>query len=188
MNALPISSLGLRINDEIVRSAIGLRLGALLCQPHSCSHCGANVDNFGTHGLSCRKGQGKHFRHGLMNNIIHWSLSSASVPSRLEPPGVSQSDGKRPVGMSIIPWSSGMLLVWDANCSDTLAYSNLPAAVTEAGAITLQAERLKNNKYSHLDSAYIFVPVAVETCSSFRPQTKGFFKELGHLADISNFG
>ena len=45
------------MNDETVRIAIGLHLGALLCQPHYCSHCGANVDCFGTHGLSCRKNQ-----------------------------------------------------------------------------------------------------------------------------------
>ena len=49
-----------------------------------------------------------------------------------------------------------------------------------AGAVALQPEKLKNNKFSHLDSAYIFVPVAVETCGSFWPQTKAFFKELGH--------
>ena len=83
--------------------------------------------------------------------------------------------------MSIIPWSSGRLLVWDATCSDTFAYFNLSAAVIEAGAVALQTEKLKNNKYSHLDSAYKFVPVAVETCGFFGPQTKAFFlKELDH--------
>ena len=77
--------------------------------------------------------------------------------------------------MSIISSSSGIFLVWDATFSDTFAYSNLPAAVTEAGAVALLAEKLKNSKYSHLDSAYIFVPIAVQTCGSFRPQTKPFF-------------
>ena len=108
---------------------------------------------FGTHGLSCRKSQGRHFCHPSINDIIHQSLSSASVPFRLEPPGIFLSDGKTPDGMSIISWSCGRLLVWDATCSDTFAYSNLSAAVTEAGAVALQAEKLKNNKYSHLDSA-----------------------------------
>ena len=45
--------------------------------------------------------------------------------------------------MSTIPWPSGRLLVWDATCSDTFAYSNLSAAVTEASAVALQAEKLK---------------------------------------------
>ena len=78
LNAL----LGLRMNDEAVKIAIGLCLEAPLCQPHSCSHCGAYVDHFGTHELSCRKSQGRHFRHSSLNDIIHRSLSSASVPSR----------------------------------------------------------------------------------------------------------
>ena len=133
--------------------------------------------------MSCRKSQGRHFRHSSLNAIIHQSLSSASAPSRLESPGVFQSDGRDLIdGMSTIPWSSGGLLVCDATCSDTFAYSNLSAAVTEAGLITLQAEKLKNIKYSHLDSAYKFVLVAVETFYSFNYQTKAFFlwKELGH--------
>ena len=54
--------------------------------------------------------------------------------------------------MFIIPWSSGRLLVWDATCSATFAYSNLSAAVTMAGAVALQAEKLKNKKCSHLIS------------------------------------
>ena len=147
-NALPISSLGLRMNDETVRIAIGLHLGAPLCQPHSCSHCGVNVNHFGTHGLSCRKSQARHYQHSSINDIIHQSLSSISVPTRLEPLGLFQSHGKRPDGMSIISRSSERLLVWDATCSDTFAYSNLSAAVTEAGAVALQTEKLKNNKYS----------------------------------------
>ena len=89
--------------------------------------------------------------------------------------------------MSNIPWSSGRLLVWDATCSDTFAYSNLYAAVTKAGAVALLEERLKNKKYPHLDSAYIFISVAMKTCSSFRPPNKGFFlKELGRwLASVT---
>ena len=187
LNALPISSLGLRMNDETVRIAIGLRLGA----PHA-SHIlvvtGANVDHFGTHGLNCRKSQGRHFHHSSLNDIIHRSLSSASVPSRLEPPGLFPSNGKTPDSMSIIPWSSGRLLVWDATCTDTFAYSSLSAYVIEAGAVALQAEKLKNTKYFHLDSTYIFIPVAVETCGSFGPQTKAFFKGTGSPSDISDFG
>ena len=62
---------------------------------------------------------GKTFHHGSINDIIHHLLSSAGVLSRLETQGLFQSDGKRPDGMSIIPWSSGRLLVWDATCGDT---------------------------------------------------------------------
>ena len=53
LNVLPISSLGLCMDDNTIRIAVGLRLGAHLCRPHSCHHCGAEVDRLATHGLSC---------------------------------------------------------------------------------------------------------------------------------------
>ena len=54
LHTLPVTSLGLRMDDNTIRIAIGLRLGTPLCIPHLCYHCGANVDTLGTHGLSCR--------------------------------------------------------------------------------------------------------------------------------------
>jgi len=35
-----------------------LRLGSSLCRPHTCQHCGADVDQLATHGLSCKKSEG----------------------------------------------------------------------------------------------------------------------------------
>jgi len=55
--AIPILSLGLRLNDEAVRVAIGRRLGTKLCEKHDCP-CGATIDVKGTHCLSCCKSAG----------------------------------------------------------------------------------------------------------------------------------
>ena len=175
----PISSLGLRIDDEPLRIAIGLRLGCQLSLPHVCAHCRQDVDQYATHGLSCRWSQGRHSRHGEINDIIHRSLVSAKVPSRLEPAGLWGSDGKRPDGMTIIPWSRGRLLVWDATCCDVFAASHIGAAVSEPGAVAAKAEDKKVSKYCHLDACYQFVPVAVEACGTFGPQAGEFFRELG---------
>ena len=88
LNALPISALGLRMDSEVIRIAVGLRLGAPLCPPHQCHLCGAQVDSLGTHGLSCVKSQGRHSRHAAINNIIHRSLVAAKIPSTLELTGL----------------------------------------------------------------------------------------------------
>ena len=78
-------------------------------------------------------------RHAAMNEIIHHSLASAKIPSSscLAPSGPSRSNGRRPDGMSMVPWTSRKLLVWDATCSDTYAPSNINdgIAVTGAGAV-----------------------------------------------------
>ena len=62
LHALPISSLGLRMDDNTIRVAVGLRLGSTLCRPHSYQHCGAKVDHLTTHmySLSCKKSEGRH--------------------------------------------------------------------------------------------------------------------------------
>jgi len=41
--ALPIANCGLRLDDEAVRVAVGMRLGLSLCVPYNC-HCGTSVD------------------------------------------------------------------------------------------------------------------------------------------------
>ena len=179
LKAPPISSLGLRMDDECLRIAIGLRLGCQLGLPHVCARCGEGVDQYATHGLSCRWSQGRHSRHGEINDIIHRSLVTAKVPSRLEPSGLLRSDGKTPDGMTIIPWSRGQLLVWDATCCDIFAASHIGAAVSEPGAVDAKAEDNKVSKYCHLGTGYQFVPVAVETCGTFGPQAGEFFRELG---------
>ena len=114
LQALPISSLGLRMDDDTLRVAAGLRLRATLCQPHTCQHCGSAVDEFALHGLSCRKSQGHHPCHAAINMLLQRALASARVPSHLEPPGILRADGKRPDGASVTPRKRGQILVWDA--------------------------------------------------------------------------
>ena len=83
--------------------------------------------------------------------------------------------------MSIIPWSSGRLLVWDTACSDTLPDPTfLQLFLTFLPAVALQAEKLKNNKYSHLDSELHIFTCSCGDMPLFQPQTKAFLKELGH--------
>jgi hypothetical protein len=43
------------------------------------------------------------------------------VNSTLEPNGLSRDDGKRPDGMTLVPWIKGQPLVWEVTVVDTLA-------------------------------------------------------------------
>jgi len=69
LKAVPASSLGLRLADDSMRVAIGLRLGANLCIPFTCS-CGSQVDARGSHGLSCVRSAGRHLRHSPVNDLV----------------------------------------------------------------------------------------------------------------------
>ena len=144
---------GLRMDNATMRISMGLRLGLPLCQSHTCQHCGAEVSQFATHGLSCRKSAGRHHRHSAVNEIIHRALLLEHVPSRLEPSGLYRSDGKRPDGVSIVPWKCGQLLVWDATCPDTYLST---IAAHQVGAVAQQAEDRKMQKYKHLGLMLLF--------------------------------
>ena len=89
--------------------------------------------------------------------------------------------------MSIVPWARGKLLVWDVTCSVTFAPSNLSTAVTTAGAVADRAEVLECEKYSHLDSTYEFVPVAVESCVLLGSQTREFLRDPGRRLKAATF-
>ena len=148
LNALPISSLGLRMDNDTIRVAAGLRLGAPLCMPHSCHHCGEEVDCLAMHGLSYRWSEGRHHRHAAVNDIIHRTLAAAKVPSRLEPSGLYRTDGKHPDGITVVPWKSGKLLVWDATCPDTFAPSYSSIATREAAAVEPWPKRERQSSMS----------------------------------------
>ena len=67
------------MDDDTVHIAVGLRLGSPLCRPHPCCHCGVEVDDLGTHGLSCRRSDGRHYHHAAVNDLLHRALSTAKI-------------------------------------------------------------------------------------------------------------
>ena len=178
IDVLPSSSLGLRMDDNTVRVAIGLRLGLPLCSPHTCRSCGDEVGANGLHGLSCRFSEGRHYRHSAINDIIHRALALAKIPSRLEPTNLSSSD-IRPDGITLVPWARGKCLVWDATCSDILAPSYLPHSSIQAGAVADLAEERKCRKYIDFLQRFCFSPVAFETLGVVGSESLQFLKDLG---------
>ena len=125
-SSIPISNLGLRMDDNTVGVAMGLRLGSSLCHPHTCQHCGADVDQRATHDLSYRKSEGSHYCHSAINDILHRALSTARIPSKLKPSGLVRMDGKHLDGVTMIAWKNGRHLVWDVTCMPRHPCSVLP--------------------------------------------------------------
>ena len=122
LHAIPISSCGLRLDDKVVRIAVGLRLGINICELHVCI-CGSIVDVRRSHALSCKHTSGRLTRHDHLSDIVLRSLTTAKIPATREPAGLLRSDGKRPDGLTLIPWCEGRCLVWDVTVADTTAAS-----------------------------------------------------------------
>ena len=178
LHALPLPSLGLHLDDETVRVAVALRLGAPVCQPHRC-RCGRQVDNLGHHGLSCRFSAGRLPRHANLNDVVKRSLAAAGVPSWLEPVGLDRGNGRRPDGLTVFPFSGGRSLCWDATCVDTFCATAIADTARRPGAAADAAEECKRRHYSGLEPGYRFEPVAVETSGTLGGGTLRFLQELG---------
>ena len=178
LHALPSAPLGLRLSDEELRISVGLRLGVPLVVEHIC-RCGALVLADGHHGLSCARSSGRSSRHTAVNGLIARAFRSIDIPVILEPPGLAREDGKRPDGLTMVPWVQGRSLIWDFTCPDTLAPSHLQSSAASAGSAAEGAERRKTAKYRSLAMAYDFVPIAVPTLGSCGPEATSFFAALG---------
>ena len=178
LHAAPITSVGLRMSNEVVRVAVGLRLGTALCEPHTCI-CGAAVDARGLHGLSCKKVSGKQQRHSMITDVVWRACNRAGYQAMKEPVGLARTDGRRPDGVTIIPWSRGQCLVWDVTISDTFAQSYLDHSSQQAGAAADRAVALKNAKYADLMQSHIFVPVALESSGCWNMPALTFMKDHG---------
>ena len=184
LHALPSRSIGTLLNNNVFRISVGLRLGLNICTPHTC-RCGKLVDSKGTHGLSCKYSVGRLPKHAEMNEIIKRTMSTADVPCRLEPVGLVREDGKRVDGMSLITWSRGQTLIWDATCTDTLAPSNIKFSSKEAGKAAEEKAKRKIHKYKSLiEQNYKFIPFAVETMGPWCYEAKKFVDELSKMITI----
>jgi len=178
LDAMPLSSIGLKLDNASVRIAVGLRLGAPIVRPHKCV-CGTIVSMDGHHGLSCRHGSGRHSRHNQLNDILCRAFNAVGAYATREPHSLCGRSEKRPDGVTQIPWKRGRCLAWDATCPNTFAQSYLHATSRHAGAAAAEAELKKQEKYSDLCSGVDFVPFAIKTSGVWGDQAMHLITELG---------
>jgi len=178
LQAVPVTNLGLHLDDVTVTVSLALRLGANTVLAHTCT-CGLPVTPDGYHGLSCTKSAGRQYRHATMNNIIHLALESAGIRSRLEPSGLLPSTNLRPDGVTLLPWRRGVPMIWDYTCPDSLAPSHLHLTCATAGSAAIASEELKFRKYASFSPSYKIIPIAMETLGAYGASAQTFITDLG---------
>ena len=157
---------------------MGLRLGINLCEPHQCP-CGKLADARSTHRLSCKSGTARTIHHHHLNDIVRRALVRANIPSVLEPTSLSREDGKRPDGMTLIPWQGGKNVTWDVTVTDTIADSYLHVSAACVGSAAEGEVSRKEIKYAALDHSYIFILLTFEIYRPINNKGIKFFQELG---------
>ena len=180
---IPISSCSLRLDNEAIRIAVGLRLGCKIGKPHDCI-CGELMDARGSHSLSCKRGSGRLARHHSINDLIHRALIRANIPSIKEPKGLLRTNNKRPDGFTLIPWQAGRNLAWDVLIVNTVATSYIHT--TSAGGATEIASERKIVKYVEISNTSCFCPIILETFGPINDLGLSFLVELGRrIADCT---
>ena len=179
----PIASCDLRLENEDIRVAVGLRFDAALCQALQCP-CGALVEVNGLLGLSCKLGSGKHSRHASINDIIYRACCCADIPAVKEPTGLTRTDSKCPDGSTLVPWSAGKCIRRDVTIADTMAPSYAAISSVSAGLVVKQSSAHKLAKYSELAIIHIFVPIAMESFGPICAETLTFCSELGRRISV----
>jgi hypothetical protein len=162
LNALPLASAGLKMDNATVRIAAGLRLGSPIVRPHVCV-CGKMVTVDGLHHSSCRHGSGRHSRHNQVNDLLCRAFVSAGTLATREPHSLCTRDEKRPDGVTQVPWRKGRCIARDATCPDTFAPSHVQACSSLAGSAAAVAEQKKSQKYADIISRVDLTPISIET-------------------------
>jgi hypothetical protein len=103
------------------------------------------------------------------------------VNSTLEPNGLSRDDGKRPDGMTLVPWIKGQPLVCDVTVVDTLADSYVLKSSEVSGFAAEMTCKRKHSKYSSIISLnYVFKGLAFETLGPWCKEAIDFINVIGN--------
>jgi len=85
-----------------------------------------------------------------------------SQPPKI-PAGHIRSYGRRPDGLSLIPWINGIPVSWDVTVIHPLADSYLNKVSITAGDEAELAANRKYEKYADTPSSHLFQPIVFET-------------------------
>jgi len=115
-----------------------------------------------------------------MNDILWQAINRAQIPAVKEPvrPVSLIQDGKRPDGVTLLPWARGKPLAWDIIVPDTYAESHLQDTACRPGAAGERAAN-KSSMYCDLAGTHLFFPVAIETAGTWNQMAVELVQEIG---------
>jgi len=70
-------------------------------------------------------------------------MTRAGIPSVKEPSGLTRSDGKRPDGLTSIPWREDRSATWDVTMTNTVTASYLAMSSVRAASVAEAAATRK---------------------------------------------
>ena len=106
-------------------------------------------------------------------------LARAGIPAVKEPHQLTRNDGKRPDGLTMLPWQRGRSATWDVTVVDTLATSYLSQSASNAAAAAELAAVRKTTKYSTISLTHHFFPIAIETLGPICLVGAEFISDIG---------
>ena len=95
-----------------------------------------------------------------------------------------RQDGKRPNGLTLIPFEGGRSLTWDVTVVCSTADSYIDLAVQGPGCVAEIAASRKEAKYATLQSRYDFQPIAVDTLGPINESATSFLYDLGRRISL----
>jgi len=129
--------------------------------------------------LFCKKHSGRVQCHAWLNDLIQRALIRAETPAVMEPHGLGRDDGKRPDGLTLVPWQSGCSATWDVTVAHTLATFCVLLNALQVGSAAVATSARKTTKSSTLSASHMFFLVVVETLGFLSDEAHSLITEIG---------
>jgi len=98
---------------------------------------------------------------------------------------LTRSDGKRPDGLTSIPWRECRSTTWDVTVTNTVAASYLVMSSVRAASAAEAAAIRKDDKYIEISRVHLFYPIAFEIIGPLNHVGQDFISELGRRISSS---
>ena len=118
-----------------------------------------------------------------MNDVISRTLKSSNCPNIQEPLYIEE--GRRPDGITTIPFNKGLPLAWDFTCPHPLVSSAIDLNKMTSGLCNAK-EKLKLIKYECISDNFDFRAIAIDSLGAYGTMASSTIKEIGkRLFDFS---